>query len=38
MAQLADAPGLAERMGAAAAVAGAAITWPRTLDKLLLRT
>jgi len=37
MAQLADAPGLAERMGTAAALAGEALTWPKTIDKLLLR-
>lgn len=37
MAQLAESPALAESMGSAAAAAGAAITWPRTLDRLLLR-
>jgi len=38
MVELAEAPGLAERLGAAAALAAEAITWPKTLDKLLLRT
>jgi len=37
MVQLAESPALAETMGSAAATAGAAITWPRTLDRLLLR-
>ncbi|MEI6668259.1 MAG: glycosyltransferase family 4 protein [Acidobacteriota bacterium] len=37
MAELAESAALAEQMGTAAAEAGAAITWPRTLDKLLLR-
>jgi glycosyltransferase involved in cell wall biosynthesis len=37
MVQLAESPALAEKMGSAAATAGAAITWPRTLDRLLLR-
>jgi len=36
MRRLADDRGLAERLGAAGAVDAAQITWPRTVEQLLL--